>query len=185
MKRPLIKLFKMTVSAEKTIVAITSAVIPVIIFASVIMRYILHRNFDGLTELVTILVAWLYFLGSAIVTSENTHISASLIDSYVKKKRTFYIVQVIRQTITIVLYCVMFKLSMDTVLWMFQFNPKTAMLRLPQVIVYIPILLCFFMSIVYTTIHIVNFAKEAMNCSATDLLEFDDQGHPKAKGAEI
>lgn len=163
MKKLLEKINGGTIKVEEWILTIICTILPIIIFVSVIMRYILHENFDGLSEIVTILCAWLYFTGSAVATYENSHINASILDLFVKKEKTMAKVQVMRQVISLILYAIIFKLALENVLWMFTSNPKTPMLRLPQVIMYIPIALCFFLSVIYTIIHVVHFIQELKN----------------------
>ena len=140
---------------EGIILNISGVVLPIIIFVSVILRYILHRNLDGLTEVVMVIVSWFYFCGGALATDEKSHISASIVDLFVKKRRTYEIVCLLREIVSLAMFVVMFKLAMDDVLWMAARGPRTAMLRLPQVICYIPIALCFILSTIYTIRHII------------------------------
>ena len=59
MKEILKKLNSGTIKVSEMILVVICVVLPIIIFVSVVMRYILHMNFDGLSEIVVILCAWL------------------------------------------------------------------------------------------------------------------------------
>jgi len=182
MKNLLLKIHKGTIGLENGILLIICIVLPIIIFISVILRYIVHRNFDGLTEIVVILVSWLYFTGSAVAAYQNCHINASILDMFVKRKKSFAIMQTVRQVISLFFYGVIFVLAMNNVTWMLQSKPRTPMLRLPQVIMYIPIAICFFLSSLYTIAHIVEFVREARNTDASELIEEKSAGSMQGEG---
>lgn len=159
MKEILKKLNSGTIKVSEMILVVICVVLPIIIFVSVVMRYILHMNFDGLSEIVVILCAWLYFIGSADATYKNDQISASIVDLFVKSDSAMAIIEIIRHTFSLVLYVIVFKLALDNVIWMGQYDPRTAMLRLPQMLQYIPIAICFFLCIIYSIMHIVQSVK--------------------------
>lgn len=161
MKNLFLKIHKGVLGFEEWLLIILSTILPIMIFISVVMRYVLYKNFMGLTELVVLLVSWLYFTGNAMCTYHNCHISASVADMFIRKKRTMAVVQVIRQVVSLVMYTVFFFLAMEVVTRMAETHPRTAMLRLPQILDYIPIAICFALSIIYTIMHIVRYAKEA------------------------
>lgn len=163
MKNFLKKFNNITLKLANIIIVLTCIILPIIIFVSVVMRYVLHLNFDGLSEIVVILCAWLYFLGSAVATYGNEQISASIIDLFVKKGKSMALVEIIRHIFSAILYVIVFKLALDNVIWMGQYDPRTAMLRLPQMLTYIPIAICFLLCIVYSIMHIVKSCHEYKN----------------------
>lgn len=160
MKNLFLKIHKGVLGFEKSLLIILNTILPIMIFISAVMRYVLYKNFTGLTELVVLLVSWLYFTGNAFCTYNNCHINASIADMFVRKKRTMAIIEAIRQVVSLVMYTIVFFLAMEAVTRMAETHPRTAMLRLPQILDYIPIAICFALSIVYTIMHIVRYVKE-------------------------
>ena len=61
-----------------TVIMIGSSIIlTIMIGVSVYIRYVLHDSFRGNEELITLFAMWLYWIGAAYGSYEDTHITAS------------------------------------------------------------------------------------------------------------
>ena len=76
-----------------------SIALSTVITAAAFVRYIVRGDLFGYEEWVKLLAFWLYFMGGAYGAYNNTHVSADLIDAYVKGKPRL-ILTFIRQLIT-------------------------------------------------------------------------------------
>lgn len=57
----------------------------VIISAATVMRYVLEMDLYGYEEWIKIFAFWLYFMGAGFGAYAGTHVSADLVQSYVKE----------------------------------------------------------------------------------------------------
>ncbi len=58
------------------------------VFAQVILRYVLEAPLMGLEEMLVYPTLWLYILGSINASRENTQISANVLEVFTKTERT-------------------------------------------------------------------------------------------------
>ena len=84
-RRPKCIFDKITVSFYSVICFVMSMLLTVIISAATIMRYIFQMDLYGYEEWIKIFAFWLYFMGAAYGAFAGTHVSADLIQSYVKE----------------------------------------------------------------------------------------------------
>ena len=85
------------------VVMITGSVCSTVLMAySVILRYVFKGNFYGSDEVIMLFAFWLYFMGAAYGSFENSHIKADLLNVYIKNMRTKDAVALVAQVLTIV-----------------------------------------------------------------------------------
>ena len=75
---------KITVSLYSIICFVMSMLLTVIISAATIMRYIFEMDLYGYEEWIKIFAFWLYFMGGGYGAFAGTHVSADLVQSYLK-----------------------------------------------------------------------------------------------------
>lgn len=63
----------------------TSVILTLIICAATFFRYVVKGDLYGYEEWVKFLAFWLYFAGAAIGAFHRTHVSADLVQAYVKE----------------------------------------------------------------------------------------------------
>ncbi|MEG1641491.1 MAG: TRAP transporter small permease subunit [Synergistaceae bacterium] len=91
---------KITVSFYSIICFTMSVLLTIIISASTIMRYVLEIDLYGYEEWIKIFAFWLYFMGAAYGSYNKSHVSADLVQSYVKDGLIKKIIILIRTLIT-------------------------------------------------------------------------------------
>jgi len=79
-----------------------SLLLSIIITAAAYTRYVHEGDLFGYEEWVKLIAFWLYFLGGAYGAYNDTHVSADLINSYLKGK-TRHVMVFIRQVLTTIL----------------------------------------------------------------------------------
>ncbi len=77
-----------------------SLLLSIIISAAAFTRYIMGGDLYGFEEWVRLLAFWLYFMGGAYGAYNDTHVSADVIDSYMKEGFFKRLVVVLRNLIT-------------------------------------------------------------------------------------
>ncbi len=77
-----------------------SLLLSIIISAAAFTRYIIGGDLYGFEEWVRLLAFWLYFMGGAYGAYNDTHVSADVIDSYMKEGFFKRLVIVLRNLIT-------------------------------------------------------------------------------------
>ena len=78
----------------------TSLLLSFYIAAVAFIRYVIGGNLYGFEEWVCLLAFWLYFMGGAYGAFNDTHVSADVIDSYMKEGSFKRLIVVIRNFIT-------------------------------------------------------------------------------------
>lgn len=136
------------------IMACANIAICAMILIGAFMRYILSKDFYGMEELVLLIAFWMYFIGSAVATKEDTQVSADLITSVLKSERQKAVLALIRTVITTLLFCLLTKWAWDYLLWSISMRPTTAVYKLPMALEHAALLVSFFMSVLYEIEHL-------------------------------
>jgi TRAP-type C4-dicarboxylate transport system permease small subunit len=87
-------------------------------FIQALARYLLHLPLPGLEELLVYPTLWLYMLGSANASRENTQITANVLDIFMKTDRARTTLRLIGQILSLVVACWLF-------LWVVDFDVYT------------------------------------------------------------
>lgn len=121
----------------------------------VVTRYVFHKNFDGYEEITLLLCVWLYMMGAAKGSHDETHISADLITVLVKNPYTLLICRVIRRIIAVVVMCIMCYLSIDYLIYNIHFLSRTTQLHIPMYVYYASMTAGFFLMLFFDACYMV------------------------------
>lgn len=80
------KAWKWLERIQSVLLMIITAMVALVLFAGVIMRYIFKSDVYGMEEITCILALWMYFLGSSYATYEESHIKADIIQTFAKSE---------------------------------------------------------------------------------------------------
>lgn len=83
--KPVCLFDKITTSIFSIICFVMSILLIVIISAATVMRYIFEMDLYGYEEWIKIFAFWLYFMGAGYGAFAGTHVSADLVQSYMKE----------------------------------------------------------------------------------------------------
>lgn len=64
----------------KALMILTGLGLAIIMFAQVIMRYVLESPFAGIEEAAILMAVWIYFLGMGYATKERAHIHGGIVN---------------------------------------------------------------------------------------------------------
>ena len=73
-----------------------------VIIISTIMRYFFTKNWYGSDEIILMFAFWLYFMGAAYGSYENSHIKADIVASLAKNIRRKDILSLLAQVVLVV-----------------------------------------------------------------------------------
>lgn len=138
----------------ETIMTTANIAICSMLLIGAFMRYVLHKDFYGMEELVLLVAFWMYFVGSAVATREGSQVSADLISSVLTNKKASAIMAFIRTTITLFLFMVLAKWGWDYLVWSLTMRPTTAVHKLPMAIAHSSLFVSFVLSALYEFKHV-------------------------------
>ena len=72
---------------QEAIIVLAAASVVLLFIAEVLARYILNINFVGYDEIVLLAVVWLYFIGGGYAMYKKEHISAEMMQLFLKGRK--------------------------------------------------------------------------------------------------
>lgn len=138
-----------------TIMFIASGLVCGMIIVGAFMRYILHKDFYGSEELILLAAFWMYYIGSAVATYEDSHISADLIRSSLKSEKALAVQKFLVTIVSLFLFLILSKWSYDFIMWSIDKGATTAVYKFPMVYSQASLLFTFVLSSIYTVMHLV------------------------------
>ena len=95
------KFYKIMGKVQSVIISLLAVIIPLLITAQVILRYVLKMPLFGIEELMLFPIIWLYMLGGANASMERNHISCGILTLYIKKEKSIAIFNFIKALISV------------------------------------------------------------------------------------
>ncbi len=130
---------------------------------AVIWRYFFQGNFYGSDEVIMLFAFWLYFMGAAYGSFENTHIKADLLQVYIHNLRTKDTVALIAQLLTVAVNTVILIWATEYFFSEIEKWGLSTALKIPLIIpkssVFFGILLMEFYHVYYLICDIIAFRK--------------------------
>ena len=124
------------------------------------MRHVLHMNYIGLEEVTTLIAFWIYFIGGAKCSYDNTHISADLVSVMMPENTGKKIFVLIRSIITASLFLLATYFSFDLIEYAIINKTTTISLHMPMQYMYFSIPVGLILMSMYTIYHVVLNAKD-------------------------
>lgn len=139
----------------------SSASVCLMIIAGAILRYVFHKDFFGSEDLILLCASWMYYVGSAAATYEDSHISADMISSLLKRHRKAQLIhKIIILVISLLLFAILARWAFVYVAWSIAKGQRSAVYRIPMAFCQSAMLLSFVLSVLYTLMHLFNRIKE-------------------------
>jgi len=152
-------------NVQRAIMIATSCFIVLLLFGSVLMRYIFHYPGMEVEEIATMAAFWLYFTGAIYGSYERSHIKAELAYLIFKKPRAQALIRVTASLIVFVLAVIMTYWGYHFFLWGIEKQGRSLTLLLPMVYAQSSILFgAIFMSF-YFFVELVDNIRQALGIS--------------------
>ena len=124
---------------------LTGSLAVLLIFLTVLSRYVFKVDLYGLEEIITVVAFWLYFVGGARGSMEDSHIKADLVDVFVKNVKLKYFIKAIAKLIEGFTELVLGYLAIKLLILNFERMPVTSSLKIPFIIPQFPVAIGFLM----------------------------------------
>lgn len=160
-KRPLLGLYELLLKIQRIILVITSLTVVGIICAAVIMRYIFHTDLFAYDELVMITAFWLYFIGAAYGSYEDSHIKADIIQISLSPThpKAAAVIGLIARGLELFLAFTITQWAWSLLSWQFKFMGHTMGWGIPIAVPQGAIFLGFLLMAFYALIHFIKELK--------------------------
>lgn len=139
---------------EKVLMIISSVGVVLILTAVVVCRQVLSISFIGYTELLTLLAFWMYFIGGAYASFENSHIGADIVGQFASAK-TKLMLDIFSRIVQIIVGIPLVILGVDMLKFDILTQQVTVDLKLPLLWSQTPILIGFALMTFYAVVYII------------------------------
>lgn len=138
---------------QKWIMFISSLLIILSISLAVLLRYVLKMDLFGIEELLIIPIFLLYFVGSTFGTYENSHITADLLDSFVKNEKVLKFFRTLTSFISMIACSVFSYWAIQYFMWSVNKLEKTPGWHIPLFIPHGIVMIGFILMTIYFFMH--------------------------------
>ncbi len=126
------KVFRAVDKATQWVIVITGGALILLMTFYVFSRYILKINFRGFEEIALFVALWLYFAGCANASREQSHISATMVNLFVKNKTVIDGLTVFQRIVGIGIVALLTYLCIDFMAFNMSIGTKTTLLKIPM-----------------------------------------------------
>src|SRR5690625_1050175 len=139
---------------------VSSILIIVALSLAVLLRYVLKIDLFGLEELLIIPIFLLYFLGASYGSYEKSHITADIMETYVKNEKVLKAIRLFTTFVSLVASSVFTYWAFQYFLWSVNKLEKTPGWHIPLFIPHGIVLIGFLLMSIYFLIHVVQLIRE-------------------------
>ena len=129
--------------------------------AQVFFRYILHKDLYGAEEFILIFAFWLYMMGAAYGSFEDSHIQADIVNEYVKNEKIKLRMKLLVSFISTTVCIVINYWAYNYFVWGIVKHARSIAWRIPMVIPQSSILLGFSIMSIYSLVRFYQVFREA------------------------
>jgi len=147
-------LWKILLKIQRYILVFVTIVIVSVLGGVVITRYLLHVNFLGYDEIILVAAYWMYFIGSARASYEESHIAVNIIEQYLSPSTSLK-VSIISKIIQFIIGIPLIYLAFEMLHWDIKANPTTSDWEIPLLIPQTAIMLGFILMTFYSFVYIL------------------------------
>lgn len=146
---------KFLVILQKAILIITNGACACIVAVGVFMRYILHKDFFGQEEIITVIAMWLYWIGGVYSSCRDDHIAADVVSTMLKNYTIKKILRIFVLIVSLVILIIFSKWSVDYVTWAIHEWARSMGLKIPLIYGQGALCVGFFGMTFYTVIQLI------------------------------
>lgn len=140
---------------QRFIMFISSILIIIGLSLAVLLRYVLKIDLFGLEELLIIPIFFLYFFGAAYGSYENSHITADIMDTYVKNQTILKWLRIFTTFVSLAASSVFSFWAFQYFLWSVNKLEKTPGWHIPLFIPHGIVLIGFLLMSFYFLVHLI------------------------------
>lgn len=140
----------------------------VVMFVTVLNRYLVHASMAWSTEILKFLFIWLNFLAAALGVKRGSHIGVKLLYEMIPSKRTRLVLSVLSSALVILVLLTLTIVAVVLIVRIASFGQVTSYLGLPYIYWYLAIPVGYCLMIAFLSTRSVNEIKEAQGDVARD-----------------
>lgn len=156
-------------SLQRGIMIATSIAVTLIIFSSVLLRYVFKSDLYGIEEIVAMVALWLYFIGSSYGSFERSQITADILHLYLKKERHKRVARLVTSILTTAIGLLVTYWAVHFFIWGIVMDARSPVYRLPMVIPQSAVFAGFCLMSLYNIYHLIQDAKAYMALKRQEL----------------
>jgi TRAP-type C4-dicarboxylate transport system permease small subunit len=141
---------------ERTILVVSSTLTFMGICIAVSLRYFFRQDLFGLEEILMILGFWLYFVGGAYGSYTRTQIKAELLDFIFSSARIKGVIKSVCHLVSVAMAGCLCWWSVEMLIFGLEKGAHTPVFNLPMATAHIPLIVGFFLMMVYTMAEFVD-----------------------------
>ncbi|SMY12654.1 TRAP transporter small permease [Brevibacterium jeotgali] len=145
---------------QKWVMFLSCAAIIIGLFAEVICRYVLRTSIFGMNELVLIPAIWMYFMGASYAAHQGSHISANVLQVYLRSERAKAVLRLMIAVISMILGVIFAYWATYYVMDSVQRGGTTSIFDIPLVIPQSAVVLSFVLMVLYTAVDVAKAARD-------------------------
>lgn len=146
---------RLLIHVETVIMVISLVLILILFAATILLRMVFKSDLPGMEEIVMALSVWMYMMGCAIACHTESHVSADLIKTVIKKRVPRLIHRVWMYTFNTFIGVYFLILSVQWVAFQMQLKPVSTVWRFPLLIPYLSVPFGFAFSTIYFAVHLL------------------------------
>ena len=150
---------KMLLKIERFILMVVPILVMLLLVTSVVMRYIFKMDLFGIEELMAIVAMWMYMIGAAYASYENSHIRADILETFIQNPKTKALFKIIENIIVLIVLVPFVYWGLQYASWNIASGNKTAFWKLPMLLSQIPITIGLILMLIYTIIHLIKITR--------------------------
>jgi TRAP-type C4-dicarboxylate transport system permease small subunit len=153
-------LWKVIVHFMEIMLFLMSAALASMVFITVPVRYIMKSSIFGIEEVIMMMAIWIYYLGGAYGSYEQSHINADILLHFVKNKKAIKVISVLKQIVAIVVFgafgywCIAKYLA-----WTIQSGGQSMQLHIPNWVPISMMAISFVLMTLYELFHLYRIFK--------------------------
>lgn len=150
---------KAIVKFMDVVVITTNIALPLMICATVVLRYGFNADLYAIDEIETLVAFWLYFIGAAYASHAKKQITADIVVQFCKNKTIVKYVTCVASIISFIISCIFTKFSIDLLVFAIEKSQKSLLWRIPMSYTYIAITIGFTLMAIYCLRDAINACK--------------------------
>lgn len=159
------------------ILILCSGLLVIVIGIAVFMRYVMNSVFFGSDEILALLAIWLYWIGGAYGSYEDSHISADMSSLFIKNPKVLHVFQTAVRGITVVISGIFAYWSVANYLIRNITHPTTTTgLRIPHLTSKIALTIGFCLMFLYSFYHFIRALRPRTDLEGSDLESAEEGG---------
>lgn len=141
---------------QSVLLMVITALVAIVLFTGVIMRYVFKSDVYGIEEITCILALWMYFLGSSYGSYEESHIRADMIQTFSKNKRVVDFSLCCADLISVIVTAYFSVVGVNYFIWNVNAGVKSAYWHFPLLLSQSAITIGMLLMLLYSLYHFLD-----------------------------